>query len=187
MKSYEAMQEQEIVCEGCRQAIPLTREELSVLIEAFVQGDRERLRCPRCGASLARPLQQAAGMKASKGPAGESTTARRRHARFPLDRQVLYYVLAPSPAPPRLGRILDLSDGGVRLVTTEALPPSTQVALQLQTGTGERLLMGTVIWNNAAVAGPQGRVDHGVQFAEEIPGAATVLFLQEFLGGEPAT
>lgn len=187
MKSYRAMQDQDIVCESCRHVIPLTPDELTLLIEALVQGDREKLRCPHCGASLAGPIQQVTGVKAPKRLAGEPATARRRHARLPLDRQVRYYVLAPSPTPPRPGRILDLSDGGLRLIAREALPPSTQVALEIATGSGERLLIGTVIWNNASLADPKGTVEHGVQFAEEIPGAATVLFLQEFLSGGPAT
>lgn len=187
MQSAKVMPDQEIVCEGCGRTIPLTPAELPVLIEAVVQGDRERLRCPHCGASLTRLIQQATGVKVPKGPTGELTRTRRRHARLPLDRQVLYYILAPSPAPPRPGRILDVSDGGLRLVAKEALSPSTQVALQLQTRTGERLLIGTVIWNSASHPGPQGPVEHGVQFAEEIPGAATLLFLQEFLRDEPTT
>ena len=167
-----------LTCDMCGGSKAFDQREVGALVAAFKQGNGEALRCPTCGASLARPLQRALNLSPTVGPLPADSRTRRRHLRLPFDLPASFR--APEGRGGR-GQVKNLSDGGLLLVTQEILPPSTHLRLELQTRQGGRAFEGAVVWNDAERRSTAPLIAHGIRFAGPVvPGLAVELFMSEF-------
>ena len=164
----------ELTCETCGARRLLPSPEAEALVAAFQAGDMERLRCPTCGMSLARALQRALHLPEPAGTPVLDGHTRRRHLRLPMDLPVDY----EQPGGGRgSGRLKNLSDGGVCLLSGQALAPATPVRLQLHARHRVYAREGVVVWQ-ATAAGPHiAVVAHGIRFTDPVrEGFAEELF-----------
>ncbi len=150
-----------LTCETCDRTHSFNERAVEELVTAFQQGGGDRLRCPTCGMSLARPLQRALKLAPVTGPLPAGSHKRRQHVRVPLDLPATYQ--HPRGAETS-GRVKNLSDGGLLLEAPESLPPGTHLRLQLHTRQGVRAFEGEVLWNDGARHRDQPPVAHGVRF-----------------------
>jgi len=165
----------ELTCETCGSRRALPSPEVEALVAAFQAGNMERLRCPTCGISLARPLQRALNLPPPEvSPSPESHT-RRGHVRLPFDLPVAY----EQPGGERgWGRLKNLGDGGLCLLSREALAPATPLRLQLQARDRVHARDGAVVWNDAGAGARDAAVAHGIRFTDPVSqGFAVELFL----------
>ncbi len=174
----------ELTCEVCKRSHPFSEPEVQELVTAFQQGGGDRLRCPTCGMSLARPLQRTLHLvpPADSLPAGSHKP--RQHVRVPLDLPATYQRPGGGVAS---GRVKNLSDGGLPLEAPEILPPGTHLQLHLHTHQGARTFDGEVLWNDAARRSDIPPVAHSVRFSSPgVRGLAVEVFIgesQRLLGG----
>lgn len=167
----------ELTCETCGARRPLPPPEVEALVAAFQAGNMERLRCPTCGISLARPLQRALNLPTPEvSPAPEIHT-RRRHVRLPFDFPVAY----EQPGGERgSGRLKNLSDGGLCMLSDEVLAPATPLRLQLHARARVHVREGAVVWNAAEPGSRKSAIAHGIRFTDPVSeGFAVELFLTE--------
>ncbi len=167
----------DLTCEVCGRSLTFNERQLEELFSAFHQGGGERLRCPICGMSLARPLQRALHLVPAVAPLPAGTHIRRRHVRLPLDLPATYQ--RPGGAEGK-GQVKNLSDGGLLLEAPEILPPATHLRLQLHTHQGVRTFEGEVLWNDAERHSDNPPVAHGIRFTGPgVAGLAVELFMGE--------
>ncbi len=167
----------ELTCEVCDRSHTFNEREVQELVTAFQQGGGDRLCCPNCGMSLARPLQRALHLVPAEAPPPAGRHIRRRHVRLPLDLPATYQ--RPGGAEGR-GQVKNLSDGGLLLEAPEILPPATHLRLQLHTHQGVRTFEGEVLWNDAERHGNNPPVAHGIRFTGPgVAGLAVDLFMGE--------
>ncbi len=167
----------ELTCEVCERSHTFSEQEIQELVSAFEQGGGDRLRCPICGMSLARPLQRALNLVHPATPLPAGSHIRRRHVRVPLDLPATYQ--RPGGAEGR-GQVKNLSDGGLLLEAPEILPPTTRLQLQLHTHQGTRTFEGEVLWNDAERHSDKPPVAHGIRFTSPgVTGLAVELFMRE--------
>lgn len=166
-----------LTCETCGGRLALAPPELEALVAAFQKGNGEPLRCRTCGMSLARPLQRALNLPTPVAPGASAAPLRRRHVRLPFDLPVAY----ERPGMEKnWGRVRNLSDGGLLLLTREALPPATPLRLHLQTHHQPLVVEGVVVWNNPMAGADQASTAHGIRFTSPVPeGLAVELFLSD--------
>ncbi len=167
----------ELTCETCGERRPLPPPEVEALVAAFQAGDMEPLRCPTCGMSLARALQRALTLPPPAVAPAPGRPARRRHVRLPFDLPVAYEL----PGGERgAGRLKNLSDGGLCLLSGEALAPATPLRLQLQARVRVHAREGAVVWAAAEPGFGKTAVAHGIRFTDLVRERFAVeLFLTE--------
>ncbi len=167
----------ELTCETCGVRRPLAPPDVEALVAAFQAGNMERLRCPSCGMSLARPLQRALNLPPPEVSPAPESHARRRHVRLPFDLLVAY---EQPGGERRWGRGKNLGDGGLLLLSREVLAPATPLRLQLHARARAHAREGAVVWNDAEPGSPTSAVAHGIRFTEPVSeGFAVELFLTE--------
>ena len=155
---------------------PYTEHEVKALVIAFEQGDAERLRCPTCGSSLARPLQRRLNLSPPLRPPAAEGWPSRRHARFPFDLQASFREPGGQEG---WGQVKNLSDGGLLLLTQEIFPSCTPLRMELRTRQGVRTFKGEVRWNDATRRSDVPPIAHGIQFAAPVARGLTVdLFIR---------
>jgi len=164
-----------LTCDRCGSPQTFDQAEVEALLAAFQRGDTEALRCPTCGASLAGPLR-AMNLPPHDHPFPAEDWTRRRHARFSLNLQAS--VRTPEGGVSQ-GRVKNLSDGGLLLLTPEIFPPSTPLRVELRTRQGGRTFEGEVRWNNAQRRANVPPIAHGIQFAgPSVQGLAVAVLLE---------
>jgi hypothetical protein len=167
----------ELRCETCGILRTLTSQEVEVFVAAFQQGNTERLRCVTCGTSLSRPLQRALDLPPPQPPPSPVIQTRRRHVRLPVNLPADYQ---RPDGEQGSGRVKNLSDGGLLLLTREPLPPSTSLRLQVHAHHGDLFFEGVVVWNSAGPGAAKSSIAHGIRFTSPVTeGFAVELFLSE--------
>ena len=136
---------------------------------------------------MAKPLQRTMTLPPHDHPFPAEDWTRRWHARFSFDLQA--NVRTPEGRVSE-GRVKNLSDGGLLLLTQEIFPPSTPLRVDLRTRVGVGSFEGEVRWNNAERRANVPPIAHGIQFAGPVVEglAVEVLILEAALrGGEGGT
>ena len=80
--------------------------------------------CTLCASKLRRLSEP------SQGQTSNRIRERRRHVRTPSDQPASITVVRPSPKP-MSGRVLDVSEGGLKLIVSEPLEPGTLIQVRL--------------------------------------------------------
>jgi len=96
---------------------------------------------------------------------------KRQFARFRAFLRALCRLQGPDGAPQELeGKTRNLSEGGTLLLLSRALPPGSQLAVQLDTQVGEASRTGHVVWvGKPEPANPGGTVvPHGIIFGQTL-------------------
>jgi hypothetical protein len=167
----------ELTCETCDRTHSFNERDVQELVTAFQQGGGDRLRCPTCGMSLARPLQRALKLVPSADSLPAGSHKRRQHVRVPLDLPATYQRPGGAEAS---GRVKNMSDGGLLLEAPEILPPGTHLRLHLHTHQEVRTFEGKVLWNDAERRGTTPSIAHGIEFTSPGDrGLAVDLFIGE--------
>lgn len=96
---------------------------------------------------------------------------KRQFARFRAFLQALCRLRGPAGAPQDLeGKTRNLSEGGALLLLPRALPPGSQVAVQLDTQVGAAARTGHVVWVGKPEPGNPGGtvIPHGIAFGQTL-------------------